>query len=114
MRTRYGLALVLVVLLALGACATTRSATAQCALRKSNQVPVGGSRGTWVQLSVGATLVFNERGWKLASWDGTLPDRNLNVVVLHGTMTLRRSDVSVFRSDDGRTFTFGPNVGVCS
>ena len=114
MRSRYGLVAALALSLPLDACSTTRSATTQCTLPKSNHVAVGGSQKMWVQLSVGATLVFNQRWWKLTAWDDTLPDRNLSVVVLHGTMTLWRKDLAVFRSDDGRTFTFGYGLVGCA
>jgi len=104
---RHGLALTVVLVLTVGACETTHSHTTSCSPLKSPHVAAGGSQPMTVEFGNLTTVEFNRSWWKLAS-----PGPS-QYVKLHGTMTLWRNDVSVFRSDDGRTFSFSPTVVGC-
>jgi hypothetical protein len=60
---------------------------------------------------------FSGRFWRLQSAAPTSPTPLYGatpVVRLHGRMAMWRKDVAVFRSDDGRTFTFTPTVVGCA
>jgi hypothetical protein len=57
---------------------------------------------------------FNSRSWRFEGNGPTIPTPlygSTPRVRLLGTMSLWLEDVAVLRTDDGRTFTFGP-IGV--
>jgi hypothetical protein len=113
-RTRYGPAVALVAALALVACHEPHCPPLpkgpHIAVRHSRRITVGFENGY-------AEVHFNSQRWVWESQGPAIPVPlygQTPSVTLLGRMSLWTREVAVFRSDDGRTFTFGPRGVGCA
>ncbi len=97
--------------LAVGACSSgDHSATnGRCRSLPGHAVALGASEPLTVEVGTPRVPVwFDRHWWALSGAASPAP------LALHGTMTLVRPDLSLFRADDGRTFSFTTTTVGCA
>jgi hypothetical protein len=114
MRRAYRIAVFAVATLPLAGC----EQTPHCSLPNGPHIAVAHSRPMTIHFSKDyAELFFNGRLWVFEGKGPAIPSPLFGPappVSLRGTMNVWRKDVAVFRSDDGRTFTFLPRGVGCA